>query len=216
MAKKWIAAMLALLLGCMPVALATSYMIFPTGPLEIEPTPAPTAQPYIYVQFKSDSTVYRKAGSSPTDVTILKGSIAAALKRSEDKRWVQILYGPNNKLKGWVRYVRLKKATLQYPVLNYASRSKGAARVDLDTEAVNIAGMSFRVRMTTKVYKTGSHSGKVLGKLKKGLSVVATGKLAVDSTGVFYVQIAYNSRIGWVPETALRGASALINKKVLK
>ena len=83
-------------------------------------------------------------------------------------------------------------------------------------KALNIAGKAFRVRVNTKVYKTGSHSGKVLGKLKKGLSVVATGKLAVDSTGVFYVQIAYNSRIGWVPETALRGASDMINKKVLK
>ena len=216
MTRKTLIALLALLLCCLPGALATSYMVFPTGPLEIEPTPAPTAPPYIYVEFKSDSTVYRKAGSNPTDVTILKGSIAAALKQSKDKRWVQILYGPNNNLKGWVRYVRLKKAKLQYPLINYASRSQGAARVDLDDSALTLAGKTFKVRVNTKVYKTGSHSGKVLGKLKKGLSVVATGKLSVDSKGVFYVQIAYKSKIGWVSETSLRGASEAINKSVLK
>ena len=207
---------LALLLTALPAALATSYMIFPTGPLEIEATPEPTAQPYIYVEFKADSTVYRKAGSGATDVRIKQGSTAAALKLSKDKKWVMILYGPENDRKGWVRYSRLKKATLQYPLIDYASRSQGAARVDLDNDALSLAGRTFRVRVNAKVYKTGSHSGKVIGKLKKGLSVVATGKLSVDSTGVFYVQIMYKSKVGWVSESSLRGASAAINKSLLK
>ncbi len=207
---------LALMLGCLPAALATSYIIFPTGPLEVEPTPAPTASPYVYVEFRADSTVYKKAGSGRTDIVILKGSTTAALSLSKDRRWVKILYGPNNTRKGWVRYSRLKKAALQYPLVNYASRSKGASRVDLNDKALNLAGSKLRVSSTTKVYKNGRQDGRTLGKLKKGLTVTATGKLSVDPSGVFFVQISYKGRIGWVPETKLRGASALINRKVLK
>ena len=218
MARKSIALALALalLLGCLPAALATSYIIFPTGPLEVEPTPAPTAQPYIYVEFKADSSIYKKAGSGRTDIVILKGSTAAALSLSKDKKWVKILYGPDNNRKGWVRFSRLRRAPYDYPLINYASRSKGATRVDLDSNALSLAGGKFRIRANTKVYKSGSHSSKTIGKLKKGLSVTATGKLSVDSSGVFYVQISYKGRIGWVPETNLRGVSAAINRKVLQ
>lgn len=218
MAKKTIAAILALalMLGCLPAALATSYIIFPTGPLEVEPTPAPSAKPYLYVEFKADSTVYKKAGSGRSDVVILKGSTAAALSLSKDKKWVKILFGPDNNWKGWVRYSRLKKASYDYPLINYASRSKGAARIDLDTQAQKLAGSRLKLRANATVYKSGNHSSKALGKLKKGLSVTATGKLSVDPSGVFYVQIRYKGKIGWVPETKLRGASKLINNKVLK
>ena len=214
--KRFLAMLVALaaLAGCVP-ALATSYMVFPTGPILPEATPTPAPAAGIYVQFKDDSAVYRRAGSSKTDVVILKGSTAYATARSANKKWVKILYGANNEQEGWVPYRLLKKAPYDYPLINYASANGGDGRID-KSDAAKLAGKTFKVRVNANVYKTGSSSGKLIGRLKKGLVVTASGRLAVDSTGVFFLQISYKGKVGWMSETSLKGASSAINKALLK
>ena len=214
--KRFLAILVALaaLAGCVP-ALATSYMIFPTGPILPETSPTPVPSQGLYVQFKEDSAVYRNAGSGKTSVVILKGSTAYATERSANKKWVKILYGKNNQQEGWVPFRLLKRAPYDYPLINYASDSGGDGRID-KSDAAKLAGQSFRVRVDSGVYKTGSSSAKRIGRLKKGLTVTASGKLSVDSSGVFFLQISYRGRVGWMAETSLEGASAAINKALLK
>lgn len=214
--KRFLAMLVALaaLAGCVP-ALATSYMIFPTGPILPETTPTPGPAAGLYVEFKEDSAVYKRAGSGKTGVVILKGSTAYATERSENKKWVKILYGSNNELTGWVPFKLLKRASFDYPLINYASEDDGYGRVKKG-DAVKLAGATFKVRVDSDVYKTGSSSAKVIGRLKKGLAVTASGRLSVDPTGVFFVQISYNGKVGWMVETSLDGASAAINSALLK
>ena len=216
--KKFLAvvALLAVLVGCLP-ALATSYMVFPTGPVTIQPSPSATPTTWLYVQLKRDSAVYKKAGSGKTNVIIQKGSTLLADARSKDKKWVRIYYGEKNKDVGWLPFKLLRKAPYDYPIINYASSSGGkGTRIDLDAGAAKLAGTRFKVRVTTKVYKSGSSKSKAVGRLKKGLSVRATGKLKVDASGMFFVQITYKGKTGWVPEASLKGASSAINRALLK
>ena len=218
MRKRLIAALLLAILAMMSLtpALATSYMIFPTGDISVTPTPEPTSPPYVYVEFKGDSTVYKKAGSGRTDVVILKGSTAEAIKVSKDKKWVQIYYGANNAQKGWVRYSRLKKSSIDYPLINYASSTEGAARLALEAAAQQLAGRTFKTSQTARVYKTGTSEGKLATTLEKGVEVTATGKLTVEDSGVFFLQVNYGKKLGWVSEAVLRGASAAITEALLK
>lgn len=215
--KKLMAALIALaiLAGCVPAALATSYMIFPTDPIEVAPSPSPTPIASLYVAFKKDSPVYNKAGGSKTGVVILKGSTAYANERSKDKKWVKILYGKNNAQEGWVPFKVLKKAKYDYPLINYASTSGDDGRIDL-SGASKLAGTRFKVRVTADVYRKGSSGAKVIGRLKKGQSVKATGKLKVDASGVFFMQVKYKGKTGWMVEGSLSGASSAINQAILK
>ena len=214
--KKFLAMLIALavLAGCAS-ALATSYMIFPTGPILTDPTPTPGPAPGLYVEFKEDSAVYRRAGSGKTSVVILKGSTAYATERSQNKKWVKIFYGKNNQQEGWVPFKLLKRASYDYPLINYASASGGDGRVDKG-DAAKLSGMRFTVRVDAFVYRNGSSSGKPIGRLRKGLTVTATGRLNVDATGVFFVQIDYKGQSGWMSEASLSGASSAINKALLK
>ena len=207
-------AALAALAGCVP-ALATSYMLFPTGAVLPETSPSPTPLTGLYVEFKEDSAVYRRAGSGKTSVVILKGSTAYATERSQNKKWVKIFYGKNNQQEGWVPFKLLKRASYDYPLINYASASGGDGRVDKG-DAAKLSGMRFKVRVDAFVYRNGSSSGKPIGRLRKGLTVTATGRLNVDATGVFFVQIDYKGKSGWMSEASLSGASSAINKALLK
>ena len=220
-------ALLALLAVCVTAALATvpeytttngstSYLIFPTGPIDPAPSPSPTPLAGMYVEFKRDSAVYKKAGSGKTGVVILKGSTAYANQRSKDKKWVKIIYGADYKKEGWVPFKALRKASKDYPLIDYAAKSSSnGARTDL-SGASKLAGLRFKVRKAAKLFSTGSSGGDVLAKLKKGRAVTATGKLKVDSSGVFYVQVSYKGKTGWMSEKALSGASSAINKAILK
>ena len=109
----------------------------------------------------------------------------------------------------------LKRASYNYAVINYASASGSSGRIN-KSDAAKLAGLTFKVRVDSSVYKTGSSSGKLIGRMKQGLVVTATGRLSVDSAGVFFMQIRYRGRVGWMAESSLAGASAAINKALLK
>ena len=149
------------------------------------------------VQFTGSAYVYKKMSrtkANRTNVVIKKGTI---LEGTRNKTWTTVTLADGST--GYVPSEYTKdagsKTPKDSPVIYGAG---GYKKSSADSKTGKTSAKKIRATGNVNIRDAAHLSSKVLGTLKRGKTLPATGKTKYDSRGVEFYEVTYNGKTAYV------------------
>lgn len=172
-----------------------------------------------FVLFKGSAYGYTKITNNIghkkdfSNVVLRKGSIGKVI--AEKGNWYKVEIPGKGGIYFNKDFTRKTAAEKEFLIYSTAGSRKGKGAEQDCSYVEAIEGIKIKTSGSTKLYKYGSLSSKVLKSLKKGKTVKLTGSIARDARLNTYFEVSYGKKVGFVPASRLdRTGVYKIMKKV--